>query len=103
MRESLYRVADARAWERLLESGARVVHRFPDAVVLREPLEEPIEGVSLIEEGADVATAAADADLGAQAFARRQTAAYRSEKEHRPDEGVSIDEVIRGEEGRRAP
>jgi hypothetical protein len=102
MRESLYRVADARAWERLLASGARVVHRFPDTVVLREPLEEPIEGVSLVE-GADVATTAADADLGAQAFARRQTAAYRSEKEHRPDEGVSIDEVIRGEEGRRAP
>ena len=55
MRESLYRVADARAWKRLLDSGARIVHRFPDAVVLREPLEEPIEGVLLVEEGADVA------------------------------------------------
>jgi hypothetical protein len=101
MRESLYRVADAGAWERLLDSGARIVHRFPDAVVLREPLAEPIEGVSLVEEGADVAAAADGADLGAQAFARRQTAAYRREKERRPDEGVSIDEVIRGEEGQR--
>ena len=55
MRESLYRVADARAWKRLLDWGARIVHRFPDAVVLREPLEEPIEGVLLVEEGADVA------------------------------------------------
>ena len=101
MRESLYRVADAQAWERLLDAGAPIVHRFPDAVVLREPLQEPIEGVSLVEEGADVATGAGEADLGAQAFARRQTAAYRSEKEQRPDEGVSIDVVIRGEEGRR--
>jgi hypothetical protein len=101
MRESLYRVADARAWERLLDSGAPIVHRFRDGVVLREPLEEPIEGVDLVEEGAGAATAADAGDLGAQAFARRQTAAYRSEKEHRPDEGVSIDEVIRGEEARR--
>ena len=100
MRESLYRVADARAWKRPPRLGARIVHRFPDAVVLREPPEEPIEGAPR-RGGCRRGEAADDADLGAQAFARRQTAAYRSEKAQRPDEGVSMDEVIRGEEGRR--
>ena len=100
MRETLYSVADARAWERLLASGAPIVHRFPDAVVLREPLEKPIEGVSPVEEGIDLAAGVPGTDVGTQAFARRQSAAFRSEKEHRVDEGASIDEIIRGEERR---
>lgn len=80
MSEKLYRVADRDALERLRAAGARILHRFPGGVVLRERLGREIDGVTPVDTGADVVIPerVRAEDIGAIAFAIRQADAYRA-------------------------
>jgi hypothetical protein len=104
MNGKLYRVADGDALERLRAAGARILHRLPGGVVLREPLERAVEGVTPVETPAQVKIPARvrAEEIGELAFALRKTEAYRARKAQRPHVGASMDEIISGKAGKEA-
>lgn len=101
MNEKLYRVADRDALERLRASGARILLRFAGGVVLGDSLAREIDGVTPVDpRGLAVPERVRPEDIGARAFALRQSTAYRERKARRPHVGEDIDHIIAGTAGK---
>jgi hypothetical protein len=98
MSETLYRVANRDALERLRAAGVRIVFRFRGGVVLREPLGRAIDGVTEIDPSALPVPARVTPDtIGEVAYALRRSPAWRARKARRPHTDVSMDQIIGGD------
>lgn len=101
MDEVLRQAVDDEALERLRVEGPRILHRFGLTVVLeQEPEDDTAPLVRRPDTEEFELPDEIDVDsLGEVAFRLRQTARWRERKAERPDEGVSIDELIAGSDG----
>lgn len=103
MSERIFRLRGDRneILEKLKKNGARIVHRFGDAVVVEgDPLSglSPVERSRLQEEPElpmiRIPESVSDDELQLYAYKLRKTAAFRKRKVNRPDEDEDWKDIL---------